>query len=175
MAKKPKSHLVDVETGELTGTLNEGDRILRKESLLFLSATQEWHIEHFYKGHLGEIKKWMKDLTPNEKAVLFTISPYVGYSDCCLKHDNGAMLTFDDIVDMSGLSRGAVSETLNLLQKKDILYKGKNSKERQYFMNPWLFCKGSRINKVLQMMFRNYKIRVMGNKTWKNVKFQFED
>ena len=158
------------KNGEKVGELFEGDMVLRKKSVLYLEQTQEWKMEHFFKGSPVEIRKWLKELTPNEKCILFTVSPYVGFTDCCLKHENGNMLTFDDIVELSCLSRGAVSETLNGLLQKDILYKGKNAKERQYFVNPWIFCKGNRINKVLQTMFRNYKIRVLGGKKWKDVK-----
>jgi hypothetical protein len=53
---------------------------------------------------------------------------------------------------------------------KDIICRNKNSKERQYFVNPWLFCKGNRINKVLQTMFRNYGVRVCGGIKWKHIK-----
>lgn len=165
---KKRAEIYDLE-GEKIGDLCEGDRVVKAKSVAYLNDTQEWKIEHYYKGSLQEIQKWMRELTPNEKAVLFTVSPYVGYTDCCLKHENGNMLSFGDIVDLSGLSRGAVSETLNSLMGKDILYKGKNARERQYFINPWLFCKGNRINKVLQTMFRNYRIRVLNGIKWKDV------
>ena len=161
--------VVDSNTGLVSTEINPGDRIVRKRTIEYLSSTEEWKMEHFYKGNLQEIKKWLKDLTPNEKAVLFTISPYVGYDDCCLKHENGNMITFDIIVELSGLGRGTISETLNGLIDKDILYKGKNAKERQYFVNPWLFAKGNRINNVLKTMFRNYRIRVI-NKKWKDLR-----
>lgn len=161
--------VVDTDTGEVVTEIKLGDRIVRAKTIEYLNNTQEWKIEHFYKGNLAEIKKWMKELSPNEKAILFTVSPYVGYEDCCLKHENGNMISFDDIVELSGLSRSTVSETINSLLAKDILYKGKNGKERQYFVNPWLFAKGNRINKVLKTMFRNYRVRVI-NKRWKDIK-----
>ena len=157
------------ETGEVITELERGDRILRKKSVEYLSSIKVWKVDHFYKGHLPEIKKWMKELSPTEKAILFTISPYVGYEDCCLKHDNGNMLTFGEIIELSCLSRGAVSLAMNGLIEKDILYRGKNSKERQYFMNPWLFCKGNRVNVVLKTMFKNYRIRVCQNTKWGNL------
>jgi len=161
--------VVDSDTGEISTEIYPGDRIVRGKTIEYLNSTQEWKMEHFYKGNLEEIKRWMKDLKPNEKAILFTISPYVGYEDCCLTHLNGNMITFDDIVELSCLSRGTASEVINSLIDKDILYKGKNGKERQYFVNPWLFCKGVRINRVLKTMFRNYRIRII-NKQWKDIK-----
>lgn len=157
--------------GEIITEMYEGDRILRKKSVEYLEITQEWKMEHFYKGHITEMRKTMSELNTYEKAFLYSIATYVGYEDCCLKHDNGNELTFDDLVLLSGMSRSKVSEVINSLIKKDILYKGRNSSSnKQYFMNPWLFCKGHRINKVLATMFKNYHIRVLGGKQWKNVK-----
>jgi hypothetical protein len=145
--------LVDEGTGEVVTELNPGDRIVRKKSVEYLSEVKVWKIDHFYKGNLSEINKWMRDLTPNEKAILFTVSPHVGYEDCCLKKENGDMLAFGDIVELSCLSRGAVSQGINSLIGKDILYRGKNSK-------------GNRVNSVLKTMFRNYRVRVCQNIKW---------
>lgn len=155
--------------GVIIGELYEGDTILRKQSKDYLNNTQEWKIEHFFKGHIDEIEKWMNDLTGNEKIFLFSITPYISYDDCHLQYRNNTDIGTEDLVNITGLSRSVVYETIRTLIKKDILYKGRNSKNRQYFMNPWLFCKGQRINKVLRTMFKNYNIRVMGGKKWKDI------
>lgn len=112
----------------------------------------------------------MKDLDVYEKAFLFSIAPYVGYEDCCLKYpSNGIELKFETLVDISGISRSKLSTVIASLVGKDILYKGKNSKTTQYFVNPWLFCKGNRINKVLKTMFKNYQIQVKDGTRWKDL------
>lgn len=170
---KVRSILVSPDTGEKVGEILEGDVILRKNSIDYLSSYRVWKVEHFYKGNAAEMKKLMEELTPSEKALLFSIAVYVGYEDCCLKHDNGNELTTNDLIRLSGLGRSTTFETINSLIQKDILYKGRNSsKNRQYFINPWIFCKGNRINKVLKTMFKNYKIRVLGGMQWKNIKDQ---
>lgn len=156
--------------GVCIGQLYEGDRILRKESVEHLQETEVWKIEHFHKGNDEEIRKLMKELGIYEKAFLFSIATYIGYEDCCIKHINGKELDFDGLVEISGMSRGKVSEVINSLRHKDILYKGTNSKGIQYFINPWLFCKGNRINKVLRTMFKNYRIRVLNNVKWGDLK-----
>lgn len=170
--EKPVAYVVDSETGEIKSKIHDGDRykVTRKESIEYLSQFQDWKIEHFYKGHIEEIRKLMQELSTVEKAFLFSIALYVGYEDCCLKYDNGNELSFDDMLRISGLSRGTLSNVITELIKKDIIYRGRNSKSRQYFVNPWIFCKGNRINKVLKTMFRNYKIRVLNGKKWKDVK-----
>ena len=171
MVNKVVSYIVDAETGEACNEIREGDRhrVVRKESIDYLSQHQDWRIEHFYKGHTDEIRKLMRELSINEKAFLFSVAVYVGYEDCCIKYSNGKDITTEDLINLTGLSRNVFYETVKELAKKDIIYIGKNSKNRQYFVNPWLFCKGSRINKVLRTMFKNYKVRICGNIPWKNL------
>ncbi len=172
MQRNPEKGIVKYDTGEVENELREGDRvkITRKESIDYLNQFQSWEMERFYKGHIGEITALMKELSTNEKAFLFSIALYVGYEDCCLKYLNGRDITTKDLLVITGLSNGALHKTINSLVKKDIIYKGKNSKNRQYFINPWLFCKGNRINKVLKTMFKNYKVRVCDGVKWKDIK-----
>ena len=155
--------------GEIVTEIKEGDKILRKASVDYLQDTQTWAIEHFYKGNIDEVRKQLEALSTYEKAFLFTIATYVGYTDCCIKYDNGNCLGFDDLVKLCRMSREKTLSTINELRKKDILYKGNNSKGLQYFVNPWLFCRGNRINNVLKTMFKNYRIKVMGNKRWSDI------
>ena len=130
---------------------------------------QEWNLEHFFKGHIPELRELQKTLDVYERSFLFSISTYAGYEDCCLKHDNGVCLDFEDMQKICVMSRGKLSQVINQLLAKDVIYKGKNSKGFQYFVNPWLFCKGTRINVVLKTMFKNYKVLVMGGKAWGNI------
>lgn len=127
-------------------------------------------MEHFYKGNIDEIRKTMQNLNVYEKAFLYSIVPYIGYEDCCLKYDNGNELKFEVLVDISGISRSKLAEVISSLVEKDIVYKGKNSNTIQYFVNPWLFCKGNRINKVLKTMFKNYEIQTKEGIKWKDLK-----
>lgn len=163
-----------MDTGEVT-EFGEGDRILRKASLDSFSRIKEkkkqyedWQINTFIKGNIEELRKVMKELDVYEKAFLYSIIPYISYEDCCLKYDNGKEIGFDTLVEITGISKGKLSSVIASLVEKDILYKGKNSRNVQYFVNPWLFCKGNRINKVLKTMFKNYEIRTLGVK-WREL------
>lgn len=172
-----RAYVVSSSTGEITANLHSGDRIVRGKSRKsykkkFESSPEyaKWNLENFLKTHIAEVRLWMNELSQAEKAFLFSITPYVSFEDCHLQFENGSDIGTEDLVKITGLSRGLVYQTIESLVKKDILYKGKNSKSRQYFVNPWLFCKGNRINKVLRTMFKNYKIRVLDGKKWKDVK-----
>lgn len=176
--KKVKAHVINCETGEITTGIYEGDSILRKESKdaynrinssVKVSETLIWNMSNFMKMNTLEVRLWMDDLSQPEKAFLFSIVPYVSYDDCHLQNHKGEDVGTEDLVNITKMSRGLLYETIRSLIKKDILYRGKNSKNRQYFVNPWLFCKGNRINRVLKTMFKNYRIRIHGGKQWKDI------
>jgi len=161
-------------TGEYLGEINPGDRITRAKSIEYLKRNKilvngPETVKQFFKGNAKEIEKIMNSLDTFERSMLFSISVYVSYTDCCLKYGNGTNITTDDIVTIAGMSRGKTFQVIDNLIKKDILYKGKNSKNRQYFVNPWIFCKGNRVNTVLQTMFQNYKIQSLGGIRWKDL------
>lgn len=177
--------MIELKTGEILADERSGDRIkyVKKTSIDGFEKVKEaisikrqeeieeglyenWLCDEYFKGNMQEIKAIMKELDPYEKALLYTIAPYVGYEDCCIRHRNGKELNVDDFVELSGMSRDKAFRTIKTLIDKDILYKGKNSKNVQYFVNPWLFSRGTRINKVLKRMFRNYRIRTKNNIRW---------
>lgn len=162
-------NVVSMETGEIIDEVREGDKILRDKSSEYLDSTKEWDMKVFYKGNSAELRLLMKDLSIYEKSFLFSVAPYVDFTDCHLSYRNGVDIGSEDLVRITGMGRRQVYEIIGELIKKDILYKGKNSKNRQYFVNPWLFCKGNRINKVLKTMFKNYKIRVLNGVKWKDL------
>lgn len=169
--------IVDSDTGEITDEIYPGDRIVRHSSVKSLKKLKSvdddkseiWNLKNFYKANVSEMKLWLVDLSQAEKAFLFSIAPYVSFDDCHLQYGNGIDIGTEDLMKITNMSRTLVYQTIDTLIQKDILYKGKNSKNRQFFVNPWLFCKGNRINKVLRTMFKNYKIRVLGGKKWKDV------
>jgi len=164
--KKEKGKIFS--NGKCIDVIYEGDRIIRQKSSEMLEFSETWKIENFFKGYIPELRAITPELSINEKSLLFCLSIYVGYTDCCIKFDNGDCLNIGDMVKISGMCKTIVYDTLIKLIRKDIIYKGKNSYESQYFINPWLFCKGNRINKVLKTMFKNYKIRVL-NQIWDNI------
>jgi hypothetical protein len=169
-------YVVNPGTGEVETTINPGDRIIRGKSQTALdkqrgkeSISIEWNLGNFFKTHIPEMRLWMNDLSGIEKILLFSIVPYISFEDCHLQYENGVDMGSEDLVKISGMSRAATYDAISSLVRKDILYKGKNSKGRQFFVNPWLFCKGNRVNKVLKTMFKNYHIRVLDGKKWKDI------
>ena len=163
--------LIDKATGEVVGDMNDGDRIIRKESINYLNRKYSSDLKGrtFVKLDDDEGRLLAKELTSYEKAVLFQLQYYVSYESGLIRYPNGREIGFAEIVEMSGLSRRTAAEAINKLIDKDIIYKGKNSKKTQYYMNPWVASKGVVSNPTLKEMFGNYKIRSMGNTRWKDL------
>lgn len=174
---------MDVEEGEHLNKTRQGDMIVREASRKSYKKIQDivgekkikesdkymsLRYEDFTITNTGELKLLIPELGKSEKVMLLSILPYVGYEDCLLKYSNGRDLSVENISKISGLSSSTTEDTVNSLRSKDILYKGKNSRNVQYFVNPWVCSRGNRFNKVLKSMFRNYKIRSL-NKKWKDI------
>ena len=121
---------------------------------------------HHTKANIDELSLLNQELSVSEIALISVLIPYIRYDDNHLAYNNGADLGTEDIVSISGMGRGTCYDVIAKLIKKDILYRGENSRTKQYFVNPWLYVKGNRVNKVLRTMFRNYRIRSRGNIPW---------
>ena len=148
-------YIVD-EGGEFVGELRDGDRILRKESVEKLEGQEPWSFRSFAVMNTDEMQKVVAELDRNEKAVFCVLIPYVQYATCLLAYSNGRCITSGDMAELTGFSRHTAEAALCGLVKKNILCKVRNSKEVQWYINPYLVCKGRVINKTLKTMFRNY-------------------
>ena len=172
--------------------MNHGDRVVRKKSLEYLAKKEKFGKEQivenikevqkdgstymncltniFTKADTKEFKLVLKELNVYEKAMILSLVPYIGYEDCAVKKDNGSPLNVKDLAEISGMSERKAFDVINSLKDKEMVYRGKNGTETQYFVNPWLLSKGNKLNKVLKYMFRNYKIRSKDGIMWKDLK-----
>lgn len=170
-------YIVVDENGEIiegrVAILNEGDRVVRRRSLEFLKGKEKRkpiHVgeyinilaDNFVMCHLDELKLISEALDMYEKGMLMTVMPYVGYEDCCIKKGDGTPLNVNDFTKLTGLSKSKVYKIVASLIEKNILYKDKKG----YFVNPWLFYKGTKLNKDLIYMFGEYEIRCKDMMKW---------
>ena len=179
--KDNRLKVVDPNTNETVNHINKGDKIVRKTSIDAFKELKRiegkdtcvsWNMKEFYKANIEEMQLISKELSQSEKAFLFSITPYVSFDDNLLQIGKGKKsidIGTEDLINITGMSRSTLYSTVESLASKDIIYRGKNSRNKQYFVNPWLFCKGNRINKVLKTMFKNYKIRCKDNTLWKDL------
>jgi len=158
----------DTKTGEVVSELREGDRILRKESIdAFKQHNKDGR--SFIKGNTAEMRKLTPLLSMNERAMIFSLMPYTAYQTCLIQYPNGKDIGLQEIIKISGMCRNTASETIRRLSAKDVLYRGRNSRNNQYFINPWIVYRGAEFNIVLSEMFKNYRILSRGGIQWKDL------
>jgi len=164
-----------VNNGEKIGVINPGDIIVRCKSRTAFKKkkadnveTFKWTFDNYVKSNDEELDLLIPELNKQEVIFLGSIISHISYSNC-LEFKNHICLDLDDFIDITKICRTDLYSTVKSLMSKDILYQGKNSRGRQYYINPWLYHKGENINKVLKSMFRHYKVHSRGNVTWSNL------
>ena len=174
-------YVVDPNTNKTMNYINKGDKIVRLSSREAFKKIKEqetknicekWDVKDFNKINAEELQLIMNELSQLEKTFLFSILPYITFDSNSLQIGKGKKAVdvgTEDLIEITGMARSTMYDVIKSLHEKDIIYKGKNSKNMQYYVNPWLFCKGNRINNVLKNMFKNYKIQSRGGVEWKDL------
>lgn len=165
---KPNRAVIDTNTKEVLFELDYGDRIVKKAQEE--KSKINFSFSDFAKINSEEFRLLLPDLENNEKAVLLSLFPYIRYETGIIQYPNGKDIGHEDIMRICNVSEATMYRVIGSLIKKDLLYKGKNSKNIQFYINPWLISRGNTISKVLKTMFKNYCIRSKGGVQWKNLK-----
>ena len=154
--KKPDRFVCDYETGADAGEMYPGDRIVRKQSADYLQRTVElMRDEPYTKIYNRPMFSLAKSLSGSEMQMVYFLLPYLSYESGMLKARNGQPLTRQQISDKTGLSINTVDRLLQGLKKVQVIGRNVVGREVQYFMNPYLFMRGKRINWTLRDMFQN--------------------
>lgn len=154
--KKPDRFICDYETGADAGEMYPGDRITRKKSIDYLESTTEiLKDEAYIKMYNRPMFSLARSLTGSELQMVYFLLPFLSYESGMLKTRNGQPLARKQISGKTGLSINTVDRLLQGLKEKQIIGRNVVGREVQYFMNPYLFMRGKRINKTLHDMFKN--------------------
>lgn len=168
-----RSYVIDKETGELVDALYFGDRILRGKSTEAYADTQEEKaaspIRRFTKQNNDELGLLIQELSHVEAKYLFACLCYLGYEDNCIKNSRGEPLSVADVADRSGIPRASAFRAADGLLQKGVICKAESKRALMWFICPLIAGRGTKYNKVLQTMFRNYKVRSKGMQAWGNL------
>ncbi len=182
---KKAMHVVDPDTGEVVGTVEPGDRIVRKASVdayVKLKAAQGQKLDRkdmgkmkYKAGYLTvnteEMQRLLEEdvIDMSELAVLCAISPYAERTNCEIKNTDGKTATLQDIADICGCARQTAYTALQGLVDKKLLGKIKKGKRVTYVMNPWICVKDMYVLRSLQELFGDYRVRSHGGKKWEDM------
>lgn len=169
MEKDIGAYLVDAETGEIAGELNEGDRlkIIRSESIEHLRKEQL----KFNKGKsfvklYDEVIPYLVDyLNGTELKFILSMAQHVSYKDCVLRRTNNNLsdpISAAEFCEINGFSYNTGKKVFNSFKKKGILayvetgtilkdYKG--NIDKIYLVNPYIYFRGHEINETVKTVF----------------------
>ena len=154
--KKAVQIMYSSETGEKTGELYPGDRIYRNKSADYMKNTIEILKDEPYTKTYHKVMFAVSNcLSGKELQMIYSLVPFLSFESGMLKHQNGQPLARAYIAEYTGLSIKTVDRLLQGLKEKQVIGRNVVGREVQYYMNPWLFMRGKRVNKTLYDMFKN--------------------
>lgn len=161
--KKKKRVILELETGEIVGEINQGDRIIKSgqyeyyrksKDLIELNKNKEF--TKLYNDTISILGE--EEMTAAEYRVCLTLLKYINYVSGILRYENnGENLNLTDISKITQLSRSTVSRAMKGLISKRIYGVHKTGKENCYTVNPFIFMKGKYVNKTLYDFYKNSK------------------
>lgn len=179
-------HMVDPDTGEIVGTVNPGDRIVRKESVAAFTRKKAAERAKLERENVMKMKYEPGYLTVNteernmllgeneldqgELAVLYGVESMAQRTTCEIRNPDGEVATLQDIADHCCISRQTAHNALTGLTEKHLLAKTKQGRRVTYYMNPWLSVKDMYVLKSLKDLFGEYEVRTHGKTKWKDLK-----
>ena len=163
-----QAYIVGRETGEVLDEIKSEDsyKIFRGNPG---AITCPLPFTSFVKVNFLELAELSKELSSPEIKILSFCISFLGYSDNCIKTRRGRPLNILDISLYLGVSERTVLRSVNKLIDMDILCFAENGEEKQLYLCPFIAGRGNRQNKVLQTMFRHYKIRSQDCITWETL------
>lgn len=158
-----KKVILDIDTGEIIGELEKGDRILKGNSVDYLRDTVEFNDCRFSKVQEAffEYRKELNDLEIN---VVVYLMGNTLYRSGMIAHKNGKPMTSENIANEYNYSVRNMQRILKSLCDKEIICREKVGKGYVYYMNPFICLKGGRVDAELVKKFEKSKFNENFNK-----------
>lgn len=130
--------------------LSQGDRVVRKGALQYLSDTTDIRYKFIKINPLvyGEIA--------NKYPIMNSLIKYVGYMDGILSFKNGVFIKMKDIPKICDVSESTAKRQIKGLFEEDVIHKIRDNKKKQTYlvMNPYIAYIGRKIYLSLYEEFK---------------------
>lgn len=164
LKKLTDGRMIDTLTGEV---LNEQTVYVKSNETVKIVNVTESNCERawgqgrpYIKLFIDYVPQLALRLSGGALAIVFRLSEYMRYETGLIaRHKNGEgdnPLNNEDIQQMMGYSNKTIIKLMGELVDKKVLFRGRTGHSYQYYANPYLFFKGTTINKTLIAMFKNY-------------------
>lgn len=113
----------------------------------------------FSKSFASRIEDVKREFGLNltEMGIIYTLSFHIRYEDNLLYNDNGTPAKKKDLSKILDLAHNAVDKYMASLVDKGVLAKVKVKRSVNYYLNPYIFYRGNRIDDTLLNMFNKAK------------------
>lgn len=135
--------------------LSEGDRILRKNAIQYLSETTDIKYSFIKVNPLayGDLVK--------RYSIFAELTKHVGYMDNILEYSNGKNIRRKDVTKVCGVSESTAKRQLKGLIEEDVIHSIKKNKNYYLIVNPWICYKGK---KIYMSLYDEFKLSHWRNK-----------
>lgn len=163
--QKEKLYNVVDDDGVISTEIYEGDKIVRLEQTDYRAKyiTNFNKKELFVKVYINPLTELWNDLSIREYAIATALIRFISYKDGILRY-NGESINMKDISKILDMDYDAIRKIFPVLEEKKILSKIKRKsdkyadKEKNYIVvNPYLFLRGTDIEKEVEKLFSDSK------------------
>lgn len=160
--------IMDTDTGEQLGNLDEGDRILRKASIDHLKGKDEqvpFPKDEPFTKLFHKIMPLMIEcgLSAAEMYVLLYLASNLKYDSNIAQYSNGHIITRTNVQNALNISDRTVKRAITMLIKEKFIVEARanvnrgSSLEYVFIVNPFIFGRGSGVDKDTVELFRKSK------------------
>jgi hypothetical protein len=159
------ANVINIETGEIMDTINDGDKIVHPkepDDLIYNFNSGRMFVKMYHEVLLS----LKKELTPAEGWFLTLLSNYICYQDCCLRRGgrpNGEAFNIKTLASELEYEYPTTRRLVSSLMKKGLLgYFATGSKDKPnakslcvklIVVNPYIFTRGNRVSKSVENLF----------------------
>ena len=130
-----------LESATSYAKLSEGDKVVRKGVLQYLSDTVD------IKYRFVKINPLVYEKIAKKYPIVNTLIKYIGYGDGILSYKNGRFIKMKDIPKICNVSESTAKRQIKGLFLEDVIHKVRDKQKKQTYllMNPWVAYIGRKI------------------------------
>lgn len=152
-----------IESKDKYVKLSEGDKVLKKGVLQYLSDTTDIK----YKFVKVNPICWARIAT--KYPIINKLIYYLGYMDNILSYRNGKNIQVKDIAEICNISNSTAKRQLKGLLEEDVIHKVRDKKQKKTFLvvNPYVCMRG---RKIYLSLYEEFKLSALRDEVeeWDN-------
>lgn len=143
----------ELREGETVAILQTGDRILRKNNI------ESYDNQVAIKMRFGKVNLRVFGKIAAKYPLFLLMLDYVAYQSGKLMFKNGVTINRRNLAKACGVSNATVDRQLKGLIEEDVIKSVKDGRDSVFFVNPYVFHIGKKVNYSLYELFKDTAYR----------------